>query len=138
MTLYLEFLAQQWLLASALLVMLVLLFLHEKRKGAPAVSPQQAINMVNQQQGVFLDLRDGKDFRNGHIPDALSLPYSKLASSMGTLETYRERPLILVCRMGQHSGAASKQLQQAGFSQVFLMQGGMLEWGSQQLPVVKS
>jgi rhodanese-related sulfurtransferase len=138
MALFLEFLAEQWLLASALIVMLVLLFMHEQRKGAPALSPQQAINLVNQQQGIFLDLRDSKDFRGGHITDALNVPYGKLASSMTSLEAYRDRPVILVCRMGQHAGAASKQLQQAGFSQLYRMNGGMLEWTGQQLPVVKS
>jgi rhodanese-related sulfurtransferase len=137
MALYFEFLAQQWLLVTALLVTLALLIVHEKRKGAPSLSPQQAINLVNKEQGVFVDLRDSKEFRNGHIPDAVNLPYTKVASNMGTLDPYRERPVILVCKMGQHAGAVSKQLQQAGFTQVYRMTGGMLEWGGLQLPVVK-
>jgi rhodanese-related sulfurtransferase len=39
--------------------------------------------------------------------------------------------------MGQHSGAVGKKLGQAGYSRVYRMSGGMMEWGQQQLPLVK-
>ena len=38
--------------------------------------------------------------------------------------------------MGQTAGGASKQLLDAGFSEVFKMKGGMMEWDALQLPVV--
>ena len=57
MALILEFVVQQWLLVAALLATVGMLFFHETRKSGPSLSPQQAINMVNGQEGVFLDLR---------------------------------------------------------------------------------
>ncbi len=74
--------------------------------------------MVNGEQGVFLDLRDSADFGRGHIVDALNIPASKLDARIAELENFRDRPLILVCKMGQHSGAVGKKLNTQGFSQV--------------------
>ena len=136
MALFIEFLVQQWLLAGALLAVIVILFLHEKRKSGASVSPQQAINLVNKDQGVFLDLRDAAQYKQGHIVDALHIPSAKLADRMAELEKFRDRPIILVCKMGQQAGAAGKQLKANNFQQVYKMTGGMMEWGNLQLPTV--
>ena len=58
MALFIEFLLQEWILVAALLVTVGLLLFHEARKAGPALSPQQAIQLVNAEDGVFLDLRD--------------------------------------------------------------------------------
>ena len=137
MALFLEFLAQQWILVAALLAALGMLVYHESRKAGPSLSPQQAINLVNAEQGVFLDLREGGDFKQGHIADALHIPAGKLADRMGELDKFRERPIVLVCKMGQQAGVAGKQLRGAGFPKVYKMAGGMLEWGNLQLPTVR-
>jgi len=136
MALFLEFLGQQWILTSALLVVIALLLFHEGRKAGPSLSPQQAINLVNRQQGVFLDLRESADFKQGHIVEAVHIPAGKLAARMAELDKYRDKPLVLVCKLGQQSGAAAKQLRAGGFNQVFRMTGGMTEWNNLQLPLV--
>jgi rhodanese-related sulfurtransferase len=136
MALFLEFLAQQWILAGALLAVIIMLVLHETRKSGTAVSPQQAINLVNSQQGVFLDLRPAADFKQGHIVDALHIPSTKLEERIAELEKFRGKPIILVCKMGQQSGAAGKQLKANNFEQIYKMRGGMMEWSNLQLPTV--
>ena len=79
----------------------------------------------------------GADFKQGHIVDALHIPASKLAERAAELEKYKDKPIVLVCKMGQQSGAAGKQLRSQGFDKVYKMTGGMMEWGNLQLPLVK-
>jgi rhodanese-related sulfurtransferase len=136
MALFLEFLAQQWILVIALLAVIIMLVLHEARKSGPSLSPQQAINLVNNQQGVFVDLRDAAEYKKGHIVDALHIPASKVADRIAELEKFRDKPIVLVCKMGQQSGAAGKQLKAGDFDKVYKMSGGMLEWTNLQLPTV--
>jgi rhodanese-related sulfurtransferase len=136
MALFLEFLTQQWILAAALLAVVAMLLMHETRKSGPSLSPQKAINIVNAEQGVFLDLRDAGDYKQGHIVDALHIPSAKLADRMAELEKYRNKPIVLVCKMGQQSGAAGKQLKAGDFEKVYKMTGGMMEWRNLQLPTV--
>ncbi len=137
MALFFQFLAQEWMLATALLVVLAMLFFHESRKSGPSLTPQQAINLVNAEAGVFVDLRDSGDFKAGHIVDAVHVPASKLLNNdTGALEKYRERPIVLVCKLGQNAGAVGKKLRAEGFDKVYKMGGGMTEWSNQQLPVV--
>ncbi|HDY82198.1 MAG TPA: rhodanese-like domain-containing protein [Halieaceae bacterium] len=136
MELFLEFLTQQWILAAALLAVIILLFVHETRQSGPSISPQKAINMVNAEQGVFLDLRDAADYKRGHIVDAVHIPSAKLAEKMAELEKYKDKPIILVCKMGQQASVAGKQLKGNNFEQVYKMTGGMMEWSNLRLPTV--
>lgn len=134
--LILAFISEQWTLVLALLVVLTMLFMHESRKAGPAVTPQQAINLVNSHDGVFLDIRDGKDFKQGHIVGALHIPLAQLGTRVSELEKYKEKPIIVVCKMGQTASGATKQLRAAGFDRAQKMTGGMMEWTTLKLPVV--
>ncbi|MEM8941328.1 MAG: rhodanese-like domain-containing protein [Pseudomonadota bacterium] len=138
MELFFEFASQQWIIFAALAVAIGMLVFHESQKAGPTVSPQQAINLINAEDGVFVDLRDASDFKQGHIVDAVNIPFSKITDGESQLNTYRQKPVVLVCKMGQHSGAAGKQLRSAGFEKVYKMAGGMLEWTNMQLPTVRS
>ncbi|MEE4278605.1 MAG: rhodanese-like domain-containing protein [Halieaceae bacterium] len=136
MQLFLEFAAQQWILIAALMAAVGMLIAQETRKAGPALSPQQAINLVNAEDGVFVDLRDAGAFKKGHIVDALHIPASKVVERKEELAKFRERPIVLVCNMGQHAGTAAKQLRAEGFDKVYKMAGGMVEWSNLQLPTV--
>lgn len=134
---FLEFLGQHWPLASAWVAAVLLLLYHEGRRGGASVSPQQLSTMVNSQQAAVIDLRDPADFRKGHIVDSINIPYAKLGDHWGELDKLRERPLILVCKIGQSAGAAGKQMRARGFSQIYRLRGGISEWLAQQLPLIK-
>ena len=92
--------------------------------------------MVNAQQGLFLDIRDAGDYKQGHIVDALHLPAAKLETRIGELEKHKSRPIVLVCKMGQQASAAGKTLKANGFEHVYKMTGGMMEWSNLQLPTI--
>lgn len=137
MALFLEFLSQQWMLAGALLAAVALLLFHESRRSGRSISPQQAAQLLNREEGVVVDVRDAAEYRKGHIVDAINIPYASLKQRLSELDAYKERPVILVCKMGQHSGSVGKQLASAGFGRVYRISGGISEWQHQQMPLVK-
>ena len=134
--LILQFLGEQWVLVVGLMMVLTLLVLHETRKAGPSLSINEAVQLVNSEGGVFLDIRDAADFARGHITDALHIPAAALAGRSAELEKFREKPVVVVCKMGQSSGPATKTLRSQGFSRAQKLAGGMMEWDAQKLPVV--
>ena len=110
-----QFLGEQWLLVMALVATLTMLVLHEGRKAGPALSINEAVQLINVEGGVFLDIRDAGDFARGHITDALHIPAASLADRYAELETFRDKPIVVVCKMGQSAGPATKTLREQGF-----------------------
>jgi rhodanese-related sulfurtransferase len=131
------FILNHWALVSLWAVLAATLVVYLGRKSGKALSPQQATLLVNREDGVILDIRERKDFERGHIVDAINIPLAKLQERLTELEKKKERPLVVVCQMGQHAGEAVKLLEAAGFARVSRMSGGMAEWAGQNLPLVK-
>ena len=133
---WIDFVAEQWILVSLLLVLIVGFVTVEGKKGGKTVSYHQVSRLLNSEEAILLDVRDTADFKNGHIIDAINIPHGSLATRISELEKYKAKQVIVADKMGQHSGNAGKVLREAGFEAV-RMQGGMAEWVAQKLPVIK-
>ena len=131
---FFEFIVNHWMLSGALLVLLGLLALDSSQKAGPKVSTHEATRLINQQNALVLDIREKKDFKAGHLVDAVNIPQSQLANRMDELKD-KSRPIVVVCKTGQTAGMISKQLKDNGFEQVYRLTGGMMEWTNNSLPV---
>ena len=132
------FIGNHPLLVGAFVVLLILFIRNEMSRGGANVSAQQLVNMVNAHEAVVLDVRDKSEFEQGHIVDAINIPYTNLESRIDELSKYKETPIVIACKMGQHSGAAGTLLRKNGFTNVSRLRGGIAEWRGQSLPVVKA
>ena len=112
-------------------------YLNERIRGGKELSPQEAVSLINRENALVVDLRDGKEFLAGHIVSAMHIPHGAFESRINELASFKARPIILVCRMGQHAGLVGAKLRTAGFAQVMRLNGGMMEWQNSNLPVIK-
>ena len=132
-----EFIVNHYILVSVFGCLLVAFVVNEGKRGGAAISPNNLVNLVNRNGAVVIDIRDKKDFGNGHIAGAMNIPFSSIDSRVGELESYKEKPIVLVCKMGQHAGSIGRKLKSQGFEDVRRLSGGMAEWGANSFPVVK-
>jgi rhodanese-related sulfurtransferase len=132
-----EFIGNHPVLVGLFAILLALFVRNETQRGGRGVTPQELVNLVNKEGAVVIDVRDAKEFAAGHIVDAVNVPHTALEGRLTELEKYKEKPITIVCKMGQHAGAAGTMLRKAGFASVTRLSGGMTEWRNQNLPVVK-
>jgi rhodanese-related sulfurtransferase len=87
---------------------------------------------------VILDVRTPAEFRSetGHLQGALLIPVQELEERLPELEPYRGKTILAICRSGNRSGRAAALLQSKGFK-ALNVEGGMLKWNEEKLPVVK-
>jgi len=132
-----EFAIQHYYLVAAWVLTLLLLLATEKRKSGKSVTPAEATRMINKESGVVLDIRTRKEWDTGHITSAHHIPLADLDRRLSELDKYKDKPVVVVCNLGQAAGAATKKLKSAGYEQVVRLSGGMTEWKNQNMPVVK-
>lgn len=106
------------------------------RRGSK-VSLLQATQIINQGKALVLDVREPGEFAAGHLLDAKNISNKILSSKLTELEKFKSRPVIVVCASGTRSASATAQLKKAGFSEAVSLDGGMVAWQAQGLPVVK-
>ncbi len=129
-----EFAGNHWLLVASWVGVVALLIYVSLTASKSNVSPLSATEMINHRDAVVIDVRPMADFSKGHILGAINLPINGLKNQLNTLEKYKGRPIIVVCRSGNQSALAMRQLRAAGFEEVYNLAGGMLGWQSADLP----
>ncbi|MGH1372266.1 MAG: rhodanese-like domain-containing protein [Cellvibrionaceae bacterium] len=131
-----NFVSEQWILVSLLIILLYAYVWTEKSKGGATLSIHSATRVINSGEAVVVDLREAKEFKTGHIVDAMNIPHNKLKDQLTQLQSQKSKTLILVDKMGQHAGNAGRLLKAEGFT-VNRLEGGISEWQNQNLPLVK-
>jgi len=82
---------------------------------------------------IILDVRTLEEFNQGHLEGALHIPVDELEGRLDELS--EEKPIIVHCKSGGRSKTASNLLIENGFTQVYDMSGGILEWEQEGYPM---
>jgi rhodanese-related sulfurtransferase len=97
------------------------------------ISVVEAERQVASGDAVLIDVREPDEWRQGHIPGAMSIPLAQLGARLSVLP--RDRDIVLICRSGNRSGVAQDLLARAGFERAINVRGGMIVWQRHGLPV---
>ncbi len=133
-----EFVANHPLMFVALAVtvtMIVVLEVQRARRTAEPLSPGRATRLSNNEEAVFIDARAHKDFEQGHVPGARSIPSREVEGYLKQIEKLREHPVILYDEGGLDAERAAKELAKNGFTRLYSIEGGMPAWRKAELPV---
>ena len=76
----------------------------------------------------LIDVRTPEEYRSGYIAGArnLNIYDAGFAQSLAALD--KSKPVLVYCAKGGRSASAAGELQKAGFSQVYDLEGGISAW----------
>ena len=117
--------------------MLLWPFVSRPFRGIGEVSAMEAVQLINRQDAIVVDIRDADAFKAGHVTGARNIPESELDKRCVELEKFREKPIVIACRSGTRSGPVAAKLKKQGFGRASSLAGGMQAWEQAGLPVEK-
>ncbi len=103
------------------------------KASGPTLSTLQATQLINSRNPQVVDLRNAEDFAKGSLPNARNIPAAKMAERVGELK--KDKPVILVCATGTSAGRTAALLRSQGYSDVYVLGGGLAAWREAGLPV---
>jgi rhodanese-related sulfurtransferase len=135
----LNFLIENWFLVVAAVVsggMLLWPLVAGGGRGA-AVSPAEAVQLVNREKGVLIDVSEPEEFAKGHAVGSRNIPFGQLEGHK-QLPSNKALPLVVVCPTGARAGRAAGMLRKLGYEKAQVLAGGLKAWRDASLPVEKS
>ena len=90
-----EFMGNHPFLFGTLAVLVVLFFIIEGQRNGRKISPQSLGILVKAKNAMLIDLRDAKDFREGHISGSRNIPYSQITKHVEELKASDRPPTDL-------------------------------------------
>jgi rhodanese-related sulfurtransferase len=124
------------LIAAAFVSGAMLLWpLINRRAAGASVNHVGATRLMNDHNATVIDVRAPAEFDAGHVANSKNIPLEDVSKRLGELA--KDKPVIVVCQTGPRASKAAASLREAGFAQVFVLDGGVNAWKEAGLPTVK-
>jgi rhodanese-related sulfurtransferase len=133
----LKFLIDNWYLILAALVSGGLLLWPTLRRGGAALTPAQAVQLINRERAVLIDVREAEEFAKGHAAGSRNAPLATLEGDK-SLPKNKTLPIVLICASGARANRAAGILAKLGYEKAQALAGGFPAWREANLPVEKS
>ncbi|MEE9361003.1 MAG: rhodanese-like domain-containing protein [Cellulophaga sp.] len=77
----------------------------------------------------LVDVRTAQEFHSGYIGNAINIDYFKQENFKTLFEKFdKNKPVYLYCRSGNRSQKAARKLISMGFTRIYDLKGGYLNW----------
>lgn len=135
-----KFLIDNWMLISIAVASGGMLAwpLISKSAQANALEPNAAVQLMNREKAVVIDVSEAETFATGHVGGAKNIPFAQLESKLPTMVKNKALPLILVCANGAQARRAAAVAQKLGYAQAKALAGGLRAWKEASLPFEKA
>ncbi len=135
---FLEFIGNNLILSGLFVAVLIAWLAWEFARLArkwKELSSAEAVRLINREDPLIIDASSSGDYAKGHIINAVNITLSRVEAGNKELLKQRERPVLVYCKNGQASPAIANKLVGLGFTQVYVLAGGLTQWVADQQPV---
>lgn len=135
---FVQFIQNHWQLGVAFVVISILICINEflnARKQGKSISPEEAVNLINNANATVIDLRDPNSFKDGHIIGSIRASETDFATPR--FSKYKKQDIILVCNRGIQAATLAKNLRAQDYANPMVLRGGIEAWKQTNLPLVK-
>lgn len=84
----------------------------------------------------LVDVRERYEFElyKINLPKIENIPFSEIEERFSDFNS--EKKLVLVCNNGVRSKSVAKYLEDRDFNQIFYLEGGLVKWQQNDLPIL--
>lgn len=101
------------------------------------LSAANAVQLINREKGVVIDVCEPDEFAAGHVNGARNVPLGELQERLPSIVKNKALPVILVCAKGPRAQRAEGIARKLGYPRAQALAGGMKAWREANLPVEK-
>jgi rhodanese-related sulfurtransferase len=131
-----KFIIDNWMLISVVLASGAMLLLPVIQGAAGGgVSAAQAVQLINRERAVVLDVSETEEFAAGHVGGAKNVPVGQLEQRLPEVVKNKGVPLILVCPNGSRANRALVVAKKLGYDKALVLTGGLKAWKDANLPI---
>ena len=106
--------------------------------GGGSLTAQGAVQLINRERGVMIDVRDAAEYAAGHATGARNVPLDQLEQKLPGAVKNKSVPLLLMCASGARAQRALATAKKLGYEQAQVVGGGLKSWKDANLPIEKA
>jgi rhodanese-related sulfurtransferase len=134
-----DFVINNWtLIAVAFVSGALLLWPVVQGTAARGLSTANAVQLINREKAVVVDVSETEEFAQGHIGGARNVPLNQLEQRLPEVARNKALPVLLVCPNGMRANRALATAKKLGYDKAQVLAGGLRAWKDANLPIEKA
>ncbi|MGP1629304.1 MAG: rhodanese-like domain-containing protein [Giesbergeria sp.] len=134
-----NFIVDNWYLFVMAIASGAMLLVPMLKGGGPGgLAPAGAVQLVNREKGVLIDICGADEYAAGHAVGARNVPLADLETRLPAVVKNKALPVVLLCASGARAQRGAVIARKLGYSNVQVLSGGLRAWREANLPVEKS
>ncbi len=101
------------------------LILHFKYRHHKKLSFEEFRKKMLNQDATILDVRDKKEFDNGHLPGAVWIDFKEVENQHKNIKAGHSDEIVVFCNYGPKSVVCAQKLMNLGYKNVYSINGGI-------------
>jgi rhodanese-related sulfurtransferase len=101
------------------------------------VNTDEFAQLLEKDGAQLIDVRTPEEFAEGHLPNAKNMDVNDPDFTTHFAELDKNKPVLVYCRSGVRSLRAAGDLEDAGFTRIYNLDGGILKWEASGKPLEK-
>ncbi|MDM0120469.1 rhodanese-like domain-containing protein [Variovorax arabinosiphilus] len=106
--------------------------------GGGSLTAQGAVQLINRERAVMIDVRDAAEYAAGHATGARNVPLDQLEQKLPGTVKNKSVPVLLMCATGARAQRALATAKKLGYEQAQVVGGGLKSWKDANLPIEKA
>ena len=106
--------------------------------GGGSLTAQGAVQLINRERAVMIDVRDAAEYAAGHATGARNVPLDQLEQKLPATVKNKALPVLLMCASGARAQRALATAKKLGYEQAQVVGGGLKSWKDANLPIEKA
>ncbi|MGJ7483930.1 rhodanese-like domain-containing protein [Variovorax sp. LT2P21] len=106
--------------------------------GGGSLTAQGAVQLINRERAVMIDVRDAAEYAQGHATGARNVPLDQLEQKLPGTVKNKSVPVLLMCATGGRAQRALATAKKLGYEQAQVVSGGLKSWKDANLPIEKA
>ncbi len=90
-------------------------------------------NELIKNNAIIIDVRTGHEFASGYINGAINIPVENISS----INYPKDTVIIVYCASGMRSTNAAETLVDLGYTNVYNLDGGLINWGADLVEIAE-
>ncbi len=103
-----------------------------------ALTPANAVQLINREKAVVIDVSEPDEFAAGHVGGSRNVPLGQLEERLPQVVKNKALPLVLVCAKGARAQRAVGVAKKLGYDNAQALAGGLKAWRDASMPVEKA
>ena len=89
------------------------------------IDANEAMDIINTNDVIIIDVRTSEEYDSEHIDGSINIPVDIIDS----VDYDKNATIIVYCASGMRSASAAKTLINMGYTNVYNLDGGLINWG---------